>query len=218
MRVLLVILSIVFLCKCNDKKTSITRFDFYPSIPDSAGYKAKFINERIERSRRYNLSELTNGTHDSIVIRVWPWEAFEPWSKMFEFRLDTNGWKGFHYCSYSYPNQNGIIARHYGYENLGDSVFLVKHITPKCGWKRFYDSIMFFQLRTLPTQSLIRNFEYKEILDGDAVAFEIATKNSYRWIHYSNPSSYSYKECKLIEELIGMFIRQLGDDYYWPRK
>ena len=217
MRIVFAILSIAILSNCNEEKAAITQFEFYPNIPDSAGEKARFIKERIESSRRYNLAELTNGTADSIVIRVWPWEAFEPWSTMFEFRLDTNGWKGFNYCSYTFPNQDGAIVHYNGHGKLGDSVFLVKQIKPKCGWDKFYDSILFFQIRTLPTQSLIKNFDRKLILDGDAIAFEIATKNSYRGIFYSNPGSYQYKECQLIDEFTGMLIRQFGDDYYWPR-
>jgi len=217
MRFLAFILGAIFFIGCKQEKTSVSNFEFYPNTPDSANLKAKFIEQRAAEAKLYNLAALTSGTNDSLVIRFWPWEAFEPWSNMFEFRLDSNGWRGFHYCSYTFPNQDGRIIHLYGNEKLGDSVFVVKEIVPKCGWHNFYDSLNYFQLRSLPTQTLIKNFEHKLIMDGDAAEFEIVTKNSYKWIGYNNPSSYNYQECKTIVKLIEMLTRQLGDDYYWPR-
>jgi hypothetical protein len=217
MRNLLFLLAIVFLISCKQQKNTISNFEFYPSIPDSANLKANFVKERIESSRRYNLTELTSGTNDSLIIRFWPWEAFEFWSNMLEFKLDSNGWKGYHYCSYTIPNQDGRIFHISGHEHLGDSVFVVKQIVPRCGWDKFYDSLNFFQLTTLPTQKHIKNFHEIEYLDGYSYSFEIATRNSYRWINYGIPDSYQYKECQNITELVGMFIRQFGNDYYWPK-
>jgi hypothetical protein len=165
----------------------------------------------------YNLPILTKGTNDSLIIRFWPWEAFELWSNMFEFRLDSNGWKGYHYCSYTFPDQDGEIIHVDGNEKFGDSVFIAKQITPKCGWEKFYDSIKLFKLRTLPTQKLLKDFQEQGIRDGNGVDFEIATKNSYRWIQYNNPNDCSYQECKSIAQLTEMIVRQLGNDYSWPR-
>ena len=217
MRNLLFLLTIVFFTGCKQEKASVTKFDFYPPFSDSTFNKNDFIEWRMRNIRLFNLPALFSGVNDSIVIRFWPWEAFEFWSNMFEFRLDSNGWKGYHYCSYSFPKRNGRIFHISGHEKLGDSVFVVKQFIPKCGWDKFYDSLVFFQLRTLPTQALIKNFKFRGIMDGDGVEFEIATKNSYRCIGYDNPSSYSYKECQQIEELIYMFRRQFGSDYYWPK-
>lgn len=217
MRNIFFLFLIFLLTNCKQEKVSVSKFEFYPPFSDSTVNKNNFIEWRIRNARLFNLPILFSGVNDSIVIRFWPWEAFEFWSNMFEFRLDSNGWKGYHYCSYTFPNQNGRIFHVYGHENLGDSVFVVKQFIPKCGWDKFYDSLIFFQLRNLPTQALIKNFKYRGIMDGDGVEFEIATKNSYRWIGYNNPSSYSNKECQQIEEVVNMFRRQFGDDYYWPK-
>jgi hypothetical protein len=218
MRPLFYILLIILFSSCQQEKKNASNFEFYPNTLDSTDFKTKFIKERTAITKLYNLPTLTSGTNDSLVIRFWPWEAFQPWSNMFEFRLDSIEWRGYHYCSYTYPNQDGRIIHIDGHEKLGDSVFIIKQIKPKCGWDKLYDSPNYFQLTSIPTQTLINGFESKLIMDGDAVEFEIATKNSYRWIGYSNPSSYSYKECHQIEELVNMFRRQFGDDYYWPIK
>jgi hypothetical protein len=216
MKLLTSILSIIFLISCKQENYAVSNFEFYP---DTATInKNSFYKQKIDLlTSIYNLPTVTKGTNDSLIIRFWPWEAFELWSNLFEFRLDSNGWTGYHYCSYTFPNQDGKIIHVDGNEKLGDRVFVVKQITPKCGWDKFYDSIKFFKLRTLPTQKLVKGFQDQGIMDGDGVDFEIATKNSYRWIQYNNPNDCSYQECKSIVQLTEMIVRQLGNDYSWPR-
>ena len=216
MKYLLFLLLAFILTNCKQERNSVSNFEFYPNAITTS--IDSFYKQKISiLTSIYNLPKLTKGTSDSIVIRFWPWEAFQPFENMLEFRLDSNGWKGHHYCSYTVFTGEGFqyIKRH---EDLGDSVLIVKQIIPKCGWNKFSDSLTFFQLRSLPTQTFIKNFQYQAILDGDGFQFEIATKNSYRWINYSHPSSYSYKECQQIKELVNMFKRQLGHSYYWPIK
>ena len=184
MRLLFFICCIILLSNCRQEKASVSSFEFYPDTVITN--RDSFFREKISTlTSVYNLPTITNGTNDSLVIRFWPWEAFEFWSNMLEFRLDSNGWKGHHYCSYTFPNQDGKIFHISGHEKLGDSVFVVKQITPKCGWNKFYDSLNYFTLRNLPTQSLINNFKYQPILDGNGVSFEIATRNLYRGIQYT---------------------------------
>jgi len=201
---------------CNQEKTTVSNFESYPDT--TTINKNSFYKQRIDLlTSIYNLSTITKGANDSLIIRFWPWEAFELWSNMFEFRLDSNGWKGHHYCSFTFPGQDGKIFHVDGNEKFGDSVFIVKQITPKCGWDKFYDSIKIFQLRSLPTQDSIKNFKRQVIRDGEGLSFEIATKDSYRWIEYSNPGYLKCQECDTIDSLRKMVIRQFGDDYFWPK-
>ena len=209
---LFLLLFTIVLTNCKEQKSIFPAFDFYPPIPDSADLKNRFIKGRVAIAQRYNLPTLTAGTNDSLVVRFWPWFAFEPYENMFEFRLDNNGWKGFHYHAIDETGDSKLK------QNFGDSVFMVKSIIPKCGWDKFYDSLDFFELRSLPTESLIKDFKEKRMLDGYAYSFEIATNNSYRWIHYANPNAYPYKECMQILKIVGLFRRQFGNDYFWPEK
>lgn len=191
MRNLFFLLLALLLDSCKQEKFSVSKFEFYPDT--AIINKNIFYKQKIDLlTSTYNLPTISEGTTDSLIIRFWPWEAFELWSNMFEFRLDSNGWKGYHYCSYTFPNQDGRIFHVFGHDGLGDSVFIVKQITPKFGWDSFYDSLNYFKLRDLPTQSLVDNFQYQDILHGDGLSFEIATKNSYRWIDYNNPDNYDY--------------------------
>src|SRR5258705_5493055 len=217
MRYLFFLLLILF-STCQQLKNPALNFEFYPNIPDSVN--STDIKKRLDMctswsTDEFNLSTLFTGTNDSLVIRFWPWYAFEDWSSMFEFRLDNNGWRGHHYCLKSDSESEIQID---GHKNPADSVFIIKRIVPKCGWDKFYDSLNFFELRSLPTESLIKDFEDKPMLDGYEYTFEIATKNSYRNIHYANPSVYPYKECKQIRKIVAVIARQVGDDYFRPGK
>jgi hypothetical protein len=216
MRYLFFILLISLLTCCKQEKNSASSFEFYPPIPDSIN--STDINKRLNLWKtwytdQFNLSPLYSGTNDSLIIRFWPWYAFEKWTNMFEFRLDSSGWKGHHYCLKSDYESDMRIEDH---KIPADSVFFVKRIIPKCGWDKFYDSLNFFELRSLPTESLIKDFNYKRMLDGYSYRFEIATKNSYRSIQYANPGAYTHKECKQIREIADVIARQVGDDYCWP--
>ena len=216
MRILFFLSCFILFAGCKQEKSFVSKFEYYPDT--TIINKNVFYKQKLDRlTTIYNLPTLTKGTTDSLIIRFWPWEAFELWSNMFEFRLDSNGWKGYHYCSYTFPNQDGEIIHVDGNEKFGDRVFIAKQITPKCGWEKFYDSIKLFKLSTLSTQKLLKDFQDPKILDGDGVDFEIATNNSYRWISYSHPSSCNYPECKSIANFKEMLIRQFYNDYYWPR-
>lgn len=215
MKYLFFVLLIFTLTGCKQEKKSASTFEFYPPIPDSLRYK--FLTWRAAEIQTFNLPTLYSGTADSLVVRFIPWSSLYPVNHLFEFRLDTNGWKGYSYSSYSRLTEYGLTSIK-GHENFNDSIFFVKQIIPKCGWAKFYDSLNFFQLNTLPAQHLIKDFQHKNMLDPWGYTFEIVTKNSYRSISYTSPGVYTYKECRQIIELVSMISRQLGDDYYWPQK
>ena len=215
MKYLFSLLLLFILSACKQRTNTASNFEFYPPIPDSL--KNKFFTWRTAEIQTFNLPTLFSGTADSLVVRFIPWSSLYPVDHLFEFRLDTNGWKGYTYSSNSRLTKYGVTSIK-GYKDLNDSIFFVKQIIPKCGWGKFYDSLNFFQLNTLPTQHLIKDFQHKNMLDPSGYTFEIAAKNSYRSISYTSPGVYTYKECRQIIELVSMIIRQLEDDYYWPLK
>ena len=211
-------LLIFALVGCKQEKKPVSNFEFYPPIPDSIN--SKEFQKRLNiwttwSTDEFNLSPLYSGTSDSLAIRFWPWYAFEDWRSLFEFRLDSNGWEGHHYYLKSDLESDLQIDDH---KIPADSTFIARRIVPKCGWNKFYDSLDFFELRSLPTESLIKDFKKKRLLDGSSYTFEIATKNSYRHIYYANPSVYPHKECRQIIEIVGVIARQVGDDHFWPWK
>jgi hypothetical protein len=219
--ILLLFLFAIFSCQNKqNSQDSEDNFEFYPPNPDIAVYKKQFLEERIEANTIFNLPDLFKGSKDSIEIRIWPWEAFDWFKDVIIFKLDSTGWRGFHYNSLTTPlkDYDGQIIRYSGEKEIGDSVFVVKEIIPKCGWIKLTDSINFFQIKTLPTQMLIKNFIYNVIRDGDDINIEVATKKFYRLISYDNPESYTYNECRKVSEFIRMLQRQFGNDYYWPRQ
>jgi hypothetical protein len=213
---LLILLLIDFSCSSRKQVDSPqNNFVSYPQIPDSLNLRKQFVQDN---DKIFNLPSLLNGTKDSLEIRILPFGAFDFQKQVFIFKIDTTGWHGYHYFSYTLPviDQEGKTMLFSDIKKIGDSVFLVKEIIPACGWEKFSDSMNFFSIRTLPTQSLIENFKYYPVRDGGGVNIEIATNESYRFISYDNPEMYSYNECKEITGFIKMLERQLGKDYTWP--
>jgi hypothetical protein len=219
MRLFLVLLVIMnFSCNSGQEVSSGKNLEFYPQDSDFLSNKESFLKERNRDNSLFNLPTLLNGIKDSIEIRIWPSDAFDFQKHVFIFKIDSSGWHGYNYFSYTLPviDQDGKKMKFADIKKVGDSVFLVKQIIPICGWKKFADSLNFFKIRTLPTQSLIENFKPAIIRDGSWVSFEIATNKSYRFITYDNPEDYIYEECRRITAFMQMLKRQLGNDYSWP--
>jgi hypothetical protein len=213
------LLSIIFSCQnSQNAMNNKTDFTVYPTSVDTSWYGKYFTDEMRMSKRLLNLPDLSKGIQDSMEIRIWRRE-FLDWSKnVLVFKLDNKGWNGFHYNSWTMPleDYNGQTFRFQGQPEIGDSVFIVKEIVPKCGWQKFSDSIYFFQIPVLPTQDSIKDFKYISHTDGNNYSFEIATSVSYRNLFYDFPDHYQYKECKLVVKFLAMLERQLGSDYNWP--
>lgn len=203
------------LLSCNFSKED--KFHFYPKLKDSLIHK-KFIEMRLNEFENFNLSDISKGSTDSLEIRIWPNYAFDVTKNVFILKKDKSRTKGLHYNSFMLPNttEDGNNFRKTDLTGLGDSVFVVKEFIPLCGWNKFYDSITYFRMLELPTQTDIKDFKIRPTLDGYGYAFEFATPNSYRFITYGNPNIYSYDECKLVYGFIEMLKRQLGNDFVWP--
>ena len=218
MRLAFLVMIIINLCCDSRREANLqNNFESYPTITDSLKTGVQFAKHN---SKIFNLPALSNGVKDSLEIRVWPVGAFDWRKQVLIFKIDTTGWHGYHYFSYTVPitDQEGKTMIFSDNKKVGDSVFLVKEIIPACGWEKFSDSINFFSIRALPTQSLIENFKLHPVTDGDGVDIEIATNKSYRFIAYWNPEIYGYEECKKITGFMKMLKGQLGMDYSWPKQ
>jgi hypothetical protein len=217
MRILTMALLVLILsCKNKQKNTNtVANFTVYPATGDTSSWIGKYYISI--STRMLNLPDLSKGTPDSMEIRVWRHEFLDLFENVFIFKLDSNGWKGFHYNSWTMPWKNsGQVFRFQGQPKMGDSVLIVKEIVPKCDWQKFSDSISFFQIPTLPTQDSIKDFKFISHTDGNNYSFEIATPVSYRYLFYDMPDYYQHKECKSVKEFLAMLTRQFGGDFNWP--
>jgi len=206
-----------FLLLISCKTNTTNKFSFYPDYPDSSVLKKELIAKRNKENTRFNLPDITNGIKDSLEIRVWPNYSFDEFRNCFVFQIKNNEYHGFHYNSYTtlLIGYDGNEMRWPDKKQIGENVFVVKQIIPKCGWKNFYDSLSYFKLNDLPTEADIKNYTRKIILDGNRFAFEIATNKSYRFLEYSNPEDYNEQEFKNITGFIEMMKRQFGQDFDW---
>src|SRR5262245_10440643 len=133
--VLLIVLAINFCCN-NRKETDLqNQFESYPQPFDSLSRQEQLLIQ--ENCKIFNLPDLSSGVKNSVEIRVWPMDAFYFWKQVFVFKVDTTGWHGYHYFSYTVPiiDQEGKTMIFSDSKKAGDSVFLVKEIVPGCGWR-----------------------------------------------------------------------------------
>jgi len=214
-----ILFALFLLISCKTKTKQSVRFDFYPPLPDTSENKRRFLKEDAKENAFFNLTTLTQGV-DSFEFRIRYVNSFDDSKDLLVFKCSKKQWQGFHYFSYpvSLKDFDGHDSTFINKKKFGDSVFLAKTIIPKCRWEKFSDSIRFYQISSLPTQSLIKNFKDHPVLDGGGVEIEIATKNSFRYLFYWTPDVYDYAECKKVIRFLEMLARQLGNDYLWPRQ
>ena len=210
-----VLIFLVFFISCRQHKAEKEPVDFYPLVADSL--RVKMLQGEINAAQLFNLPVIYKGV-DSLEIRVRYWDAFGLGINLYVLKVDSLGWKGYHYNSYTqfHRKDDGTEMRYKDRYQIGDSVYIVKNFTPLCGWGKFTDTLSSFKLTQLPTQALIKNFAPIRILDGDGYTIEIATPGSYRQLIYATPELYEYEECKTISKFIAFLRRQMGKDYDWP--
>lgn len=205
---------LVAVAACTSGSVQKRFFTVYPA--KSSTYDSFYFNY-ITQSNIFNLSSLSKGV-DSFEIRIWPWDAFQIGREVFIFKVDSNGWLGYHYFSNTLPidRPDGTKLELADNFRLGKNVLVVKKLAPICGWEKFVDSINTLHLASLPVQDSIKDFKRKGHTDGDGYLLEIATPVSYRQIYYDVPEWYDYDECKRLMRFADLLQRQLGDDFRWP--
>src|SRR6185369_14692652 len=152
--------ALLLLLSCQGKTKPTARFDFYPPLPDTSENKRRFLKADAKLNTFFNLTTLTQGV-DSFELRIRFLSSFDDAQDLIVFKCSKNQWKGFHYFLYpvSLKDFDGHDSTFIDIKKFGDSVFLAKTIIPKCGWEKFFDSVAFYQIPNLPTQSLIKNFK-----------------------------------------------------------
>jgi len=212
-----ILLFIIFLTACRQTQTTKMAFHFYPGIADSL--REKYLHREIRQAQLFNLPVIFKGV-DSFEMRVRYWDVFDMGINLCVLKLDSMGWKGYHYDSYTlfHQKEDGIHVTRTDTYNIGDSVFLVNEFTPLCGWQKFADSLISFKLESLPTQDSIKNFKsVRGFTDGDGYNIEISTRHSYKMLSYFMPEYSPYSECKTVTAFIAFLKRQLGEKYDWPK-
>lgn len=210
------LLCLLFFSACKQAGKKPVSFDFYPAIKDSVE-KKHFLDRLDFDAALFNLAPMYNGI-DSIEIRIQPWHAFDPGKDLFMMRLDRSGWRGFHYHTNSYYEitSNGIKVNSQGEEVKEEIPFTALPFIPKCGWKKFEDSINIAAIKSFPAQDSIKTKPHPGKLDGSGFIIQIASKENYRYLLYHFYGKDQHEECQKIYELVHMFQRQLGDAYFWP--
>jgi hypothetical protein len=192
--------------------------EIHPDISQAEFSYQSAAENWLANSKYFNLSNLSNETN-SIELRIWPKGAFKYDRDVFVFQK-RESWKGYHYYSYTMPilNSDGIKVKFKDRLKLGDSVFLVREVTPICGWHLFEDTLHYFDVENMQTQDSIPGLIGHTVRDGDGYAIEFAKPNSYRLIHYSNADAYSDSSNKRFNAFIQFMKRQLGTNYDWPKR
>ncbi len=203
---------------CSGPQTKKATFEYYPALTDSI-HRRYIFDLANNNAEPFNLPSLLNGV-DSFEIRIQPWHAFTSSLDLFVFKVDSIGWKGYHYYTENYSQKlpDGTTRVYADGTRAKDGKsYQVLEVTPACGWQKFADSINFFGIATLPDQDSIKNNPDPGMLDGSGYLIEIATNNSYRQLSYNSYGSREkHDECLRLAGFAGMIWRVLGDDYNWP--
>ncbi|MGZ8544304.1 MAG: hypothetical protein ACXWV0_03365 [Flavisolibacter sp.] len=212
-----VILFLLIACSNQTPAAKEASFTFYPENPELVNFYDGWKESLVKDCRMLNLPVLFSGT-DSFELRIWYWMAFDPHKRVLRFKLDSLGWKGTNYYSYSMTvkDQDGNNLKAPDPLKIGSEIFLAKSIIPTSGWKNFADSIEISGIKTLPTEEDIKNYKNRTFLDGHGYIIEVATKNTYRLLRYNLPDICDYEECKKLMRFIAMLENEFSMDYCWP--
>ena len=175
-----------FLISCNSKKsvevsnkTKDTFNTFIREIPrykdgpskDDTSYLFMAIRED---ERKLGLQNLENG-YDSLEIRIWLGHSLAIKRNIVIIQRHGNNWNG-----------RLVTFTKTGLENLhGKFKTEVKEMTPKSGWDCFIRNLLLSRLTTLPDANDIIGYTSCGE-DGLPYYFEIATRDTYRFLAYCN--------------------------------
>lgn len=194
-RILIPILLFLSLLSCNSKQksgneqrkaeqvnqqidTSISKdfvraINFYKSISNNANGWAKEV--------KFN----PVATHfDSLQICLWNIGGLYPSHDLYTITKVNSIWKGTHY--HMEPDSNYISGR-------GSNEFLkgplplkilhAKSITPKLGWTKFIDSLIYLNILTLPDMNDLPQMKIQGT-DSPSIIIEVSRGHTYRFYRY----------------------------------
>ena len=102
MRIIFLLLIVTITCCQNNPNPLVIKnhFSFYPKNSDLVLNDPAWKESRLKDYKVFSLPSLFNGT-DSFEIRIWPWQAFDPHKRVIALKLDSLGWQGHNYYSYT---------------------------------------------------------------------------------------------------------------------
>lgn len=144
---------------------------------------SELISEQ-QYKRWTGLSSLKNGA-DSIEIRVTFSVALFSEYMMIVLKHDKQRWTA----------KIFRVKEHFNKEKERiDSISVnIKEDRPNSGWVKFINNLFNLKILTIDHENIIPLSEYASVNDGDAVSFEIATKNMFRFYGYRNPEDQNTK-------------------------
>lgn len=160
--------------------------------------KADF-HEHLIWARNYlgKLDTLENG-FSTLQIRLW-YEFDRPSDRQIVVIKRTSHWEAeLHTTSWAYTPDSAYLTKR-----------TIRKGVPKIGWDAFVDSLIRLGIATLPDQSQVPGMHP---ISSSTLHVEIATKDTYRYYHYTYPLEYvkKFETAAKIEKIMQLIERQLG--------
>ena len=140
--------------------------------------------------------------YDTLQIRVWDIQGLFGHMQLYVIKNNGKKWTADYYSlelDSNYVNGNSSIKYEQGNEPF--SIIEQKRIKPTMPWNRFIDSLVSFEIMTLPDMDSIKGMQV-EWTDAGSIIIEVALRNCYRVYHYSDP--WRFEEFKEAQNMMGI--------------
>jgi hypothetical protein len=206
-------LNIVFLTTCSSQNTNDNKEDFKQIVKDSiikdipmnSIGKPEFMYQYIRIwEKDNNLPNIENGV-DSLEVRFWYHSFVGDTLQLIRIVHDLDKWIA---KDYNFWIDTAVYWKNTASKEAYRSKII--ELLPKGGWNNFIPKVFSLGLKTLPTDSRIKNYKCDRPINF--IHFEVATKNSYRLYSYCEPlaNSKNIKEAKNVIDILELVEKELG--------
>lgn len=210
-------LILILLISCDRRKAkTIPEVQIKPQkIVESDSIRAANFYERFNIQNESKNSQIFIDSllfsFDSLQIRYWNIESLYRGRQLFIISNCNAVWTGFYYelqAEEKYISGEGTKEYLQGPEP--QIIKLKKGVKPKCGWTKFVDSLIAFNIKGLPDMSEIPDMKVTWT-DGGSNVIEVRSKEKFRFYKYYRPQRFveKFEEARNLESIKSLFYRQL---------
>lgn len=194
-RNLIIIICLIIFASCNeqknhnpivgDKKVFDTVIKDIPLNKNGKPYG--YYRNKPNVENKLGLSTLEKG-FDSLQIRLWYGYSSNDRSQLVILKNNNQEWSA------------ELFTLEYQFDSNTDTITSISKSSiirePASGWSNFSRRLFDLQIMTLPDEDKIR--DYPDLMDGNGIIVELATRKLYRVYSYKEPN-YIYNRKKIKE-------------------
>lgn len=214
LRCKIIVSCIIIAASCNDQKNTNpivksnkitdTVIKDIPLGKNGKPYAYYRIKGNVEE--KLGLTSLESG-FDSLQIRLWYGYASNDSSQLVILKNNNHKWSA------------ELFTLEYQFDSETDTIKSINKSSiirdPTSGWANFSDRLFDLQIITLPDDEKITH--YPDLMDGDGIIVELATRKFYRIYSYKEPN-YVYNREKIKEAYsITLILDLIEEEFNFKR-